>query len=93
MTMTPVETSKGCEDSKERTIVRYQTLIICIGRCGRTYVVHPCVTTYLRSPSTTLLAAFGASELNTRVGFNHSLCTSHTHALMAVARRTTIAYK
>ena len=28
MTMMRVETSKECEDSKDRTILRYQTLII-----------------------------------------------------------------
>lgn len=49
MTMTPVETSKGCEDSKDRAIMRYQTLIICIGRFGRAQAVLLCVATYLRS--------------------------------------------
>ena len=34
MTMTPVETSKGCEDSKDRTIIRCQKLIICIEDVG-----------------------------------------------------------
>ena len=39
-------------------------------------------------PDITFLTALGASESNTRIGFNHSLCTSHTLALV----RTTLAH-
>ena len=44
-------------------------------------------------PGITFLTALGASEWNTRIGFNQSLSTSHTHALVAQPRRITTAYK
>ena len=69
MTMTLVETSKGCKDSKTVTVTRHSSFALGdVGELRRLILV---LLPIGDASGITPLPAFGASELNTRTGFNH----------------------
>ena len=69
MTMTQVETSKGCKDSNTTTVTRHSSYAL--GDVGELRRLTPVLLPIGDASSITLLPALGASELNTRTGFNH----------------------
>ena len=72
--MTLVETSKGCKDSETTTVTRHSSFAL--GDVGELRRLTPVLLPIGDASGITPLPAFGASELNTRTGFNHS-CMLH----------------
>ena len=69
MTMTLVETLKGCKDSKTTTVTRHSSFAL--GEVGELRRLTLVLLHIGDASGITLLPAIGASELNTRTGINH----------------------